>query len=292
MDITVLYNPNSTGDSKAYAQKFRDAFVQADGKKAHKITLLATKHAGHAEEIAAEYAAKTQPHILISSSGDGGYHELINGALAQKSSKLIVGLLPAGNANDHYNALDTTTDETVQNILANTPKTVDVLRISAKIGGKSWVRYAHSYAGIGVVAKAAKDITKERPNLITEKWLVAKSLLSFRYVKIHENGKNRRYSSLIFSNVRVMSKALTLAGNASLTDGKFEINRIRFRSKLRLLTYLLTAATVGLTPSKTATKARFTTTKPTAIQLDGEVVTIDARCNVTIEIMPKKLRYV
>ena len=89
-----------------------------------------------------------------------------------------------------------------------------------------------------------------------------------------------------------MSKVIKLSDDASYTDGKFEINRIRFRSKLRLVLYLLTAATIGLKPAISTDKVTFTTTSPTTLQLDGEVYTIDAGCDVIIESQSNILRYV
>lgn len=280
MKVVVLYNPNSTGKSKENAQQFADDLRTADIKDEHDVELRATAYAGHAEEIAASYAKSREEMILISSSGDGGYHEVVNGALSREDAKLIVGVLPSGNANDHHGA--TENGSIVETIMNKSFRTIDVLKLTGKVKGSDWTRYAHSYAGIGVVSRAAKELTEDRPNVITEKWLVAKALLSFRYVRIREGGETRRYSSVIFSNIDVMSKVVKLAINASLTDGKFEINRIRYRSKLRLILYFLTAATIGLGRAESTRRYSFTTTNPLAVQLDGEVYALDARSDVVI----------
>lgn len=292
MDIIILYNPNSTGDSEQLATKLHDELEQGNLSHHFTVTLRATEYAGHAEEIAASHARSGKPCTIISSSGDGGYHEVINGAVSHEKSRVITGVLPAGNANDHHNAVGNDTQSLIDSILHENHHTIDLLRVNGTVNGKPWTRYAHSYAGIGIVARAAKDLTKKRPNAAQEKWLVAKSLVSFRYVKIIENGSKHRYSSLIFSNIAIMSKVLKLADSASLTDGKFEVNRIRFHSKLRLLLYLITAAIIGLKPTESVSHYTFTTIKPTDIQLDGEVYTIDADCLVTIESAQKRLRYV
>lgn len=286
MDVVILYNPNSTGDSE------RNARELADELRSHKradlqVTVQQTKHAGHGEEIAHEYALKGKEIILISSSGDGGYHELINGALSSKKSKVITGLLPSGNANDHHSAL--ARGDIARDILEQSYRHLDTLKITATVDGKAWTRYAHSYAGIGISAVAADDMTRERPNVFSEKWLLIKSLFSFTSVKVIVGGHTRHYSSVLFSNISRMSKVLTLSDKNSPVDGKFEINSIRLGAKPLLIFQLLLAATIGLKSFRTVSNYRFTTARTTPIQLDGEVYHIDAGSEVTIESVQQNL---
>lgn len=288
MNVLILYNPNSTGDSKKNAEmlqrELRERQYSGD------VKVVGTTHAGHGEEIAAEYAKSGEKVLIVSSSGDGGYHEVINGALSQDTSRVITGLLPSGNANDHHAEIGS--KSIVDKIIENTFQAIDTIKVTAVVNGKTWTRYAHSYVGIGVSPRTAKDLTDERPNIFTEKWLVARSLFSFSYVKIRENGKSRRYSSLVFGNVRTMSKIISLSEASSITDGKFEVNSIRFRSKIRLIAYLLRLTTVGVKSVASVREYTFTTIKPLLIQLDGEVYTIDSNTNVRIESVQQNLRCV
>lgn len=286
MRIVIIFNPNSTGDGKANAQKLARQ-LRDEGLD---VTVRKTTHAGHGEEIATRYAKSGEEVVLISSSGDGGYHEVVNGALRLLSKGLVVGVLPSGNANDHYTALHT--GSLAAAIQKKKFRRIDTIKITATIDGKPWVRYAHSYVGIGVTASAAKRLTINRPNIVTEKWIVARSLLGFRYVKIIEDAKVRRYSSIVLSNIAVMSKVMKMSETASVTDGKFEMSRIRFHSKLRLIAYLLSAATVGVKESPSLKEYSFKTTKPLLIQLDGEVYTIDARSDVLIASAKRSLHCV
>ena len=192
MKTIIIYNPNSNGDSavnaKALAKELKGNGIE--------VTLKKTTHAGHGEELAAQYAKENKEIILISLSGDGGYHEVVNGALLQPSSKLIVGVLPSGNANDHHAAVGG--GSLAAAIIAKKYRTIDTIKVSATVNGEPWERYVHSYVGIGVTATAAKSLTEDRPNVVTEKLIVVKSLLSFSYVKIKEDAKVRRYSSILF----------------------------------------------------------------------------------------------
>ncbi len=285
--VVIIYNPNSTGDSADNAKKLaRD--LKSAGMSA---SLRGTTHPGHGEEIAARYAKKNEPIILISSSGDGGYHEVVNGALSQEKSQLIVGVLPSGNANDHYTAIGS--GSLADSIKKQEFRRIDTIKVTAKSNGKPLVRYAHSYGGIGVTAAAAHRLTIERPNIYTEKWIVLHSLFSFRSVKIKEHGYSRHYSSLLFNNTDTMSKVIKLSDKASVIDGKFEMSRIRFRSKVRLLVYLLTAAALGLRRTESLQKYEFETTNHSLpIQLDGEVFVIDKHTKVTIESVQQNLHCV
>jgi len=286
MKVVIIYNPNSTGDSKSNAMKLARQLRKYNVE----VEARATEYAGHGEEIAARFAKENKEIILISSSGDGGYHEVVNGALSSKKTKLVVGVLPSGNANDHHSALGT--GELAESIRDGKFHLIDTIKVSAKIRGKRWERYAHSYVGMGVTAVAAKRLTLERPNIFTEKWIVARSLFSFKYAKLRVRRDNKRYSSIIFGNIDRMSKVMTLSRGASVTDGKFEMSSIRFRSKLRLILYLVTAATKGLKDSKSMSKFICFTYNSLPIQLDGEVYTIDARSKIKVTSEKQNLRCV
>lgn len=286
MKIIIIYNPKSTGNSQQNA-KALEKQLRTNNKD---VSLFKTTHPGHGEELAAKYAAQNQEVMLISSSGDGGYHEVVNGVLSHSTKKVVVGVLPSGNANDHASAVGS--NALLEAILEKDIQYIDTIKVSGTVDGKPWTRYAHSYAGIGVTATAAKRLTEERPNALTEKWIVAHSLLSFRYVKVTEKGKLRRYSSVLFGNIDRMSKVIKLSENSSITDGKFEMSTIPFRSKLRLLIYLLTAAIVGLRDARSLSRYTCRTIHPTPIQLDGEFFMLDAKSTVTVESVKRNLRCV
>ena len=286
MKVVIIYNPNSTGDSEANAKQLARELRE----KNIDVSTRRTTHAGHGEEIAERYAKKDEKVILISSSGDGGYHEVANGALAHESKNFIVGVLPSGNANDHYTAIGS---GSLANSIAKKKFThIDTIKVTATVNGKPWIRYAHSYVGIGVTAVAADRLTKERPTVLTEKWIAFRSLTSFRSVRLRVDGKKKRYSSLLFGNIDRMSKVITFSDHTSVRDGKFEISFIRFHSKLRLIGYLVSAALIGLKQTPSIKRFECITTAATPIQLDGEVYTIDSGSNLTIESVKQNLHCV
>lgn len=286
MDVIILFNPKSTGGSKENAYQLAKELRQ----KGITVEVQKTKYPGHGEEVARDIARSGRRCILISSSGDGGYHEVVNGALTHPKSPLVVGVLPSGNANDHFSALGS--DSLTQAIARNRFKRIDTIRVSGTKDGKPWVRYAHSYVGLGVTATAAKRLTEERPNAITEKWIVLHALFTFRSVKLKEHGKVRRYSSVLFGNINRMSKVIKLSEGASVTDGKFDMSAIRFKSRFSLLLYLATAATIGFKDAVQKSKYSCVTVKALPIQLDGEAFLLDAGTKLTVESVHKNLHCV
>jgi diacylglycerol kinase (ATP) len=284
--IIILYNPHSTGSGEANAKSFARQLRRALPDTP--VRVRPTNYAGHAEEIAKQYGDKRESIFLISSSGDGGYHEVINGALESGSTKLVTGLLPSGNANDHYHALHE--NDILDDIAKHQIRTIDVLRVDATMNGRPWHRYAHSYAGIGLAPQIGKKLTEAKLNPFNEVALVIKHLFRFHPVKIKTNNHVHRYDSLTFSNIDRMSKHMSLADDASVTDGKFEVTGVKTQSFRTLFGFLLKASTVGLNDSPHHTEYRFQCVRATAMQLDGEVFTFAAGTDVTVSCQPRRLR--
>lgn len=287
-DIVIIYNPNSTGNGRQNALQLKRRLVKVIDPKI--VSLVATKHAGHAEEIAYQRALASKRTLLVSSSGDGGYNEVVNGALrAQaKGAQVTTGLLPSGNANDHWHALHR--DDIVPAIVAGHVQRIDVLRMTAQKGHQTTIRFAHSYIGLGVTPLVGAELNKTTLGPLKELWVVARSLLHATSVAIERNGKRTRYTNLIFSNIFKMSKVLTLANEASLTDGKFEVNFYNSPSRFGLYRHLLKAAASSLDSQTHVSKFQFRTVKTTRLQLDGEIMRLAPNTNVSVSIEQKYLR--
>jgi diacylglycerol kinase family enzyme len=281
-EVIIIYNPNSTGDGEKNARA-----LQAQLKKTSHITvtLQPTKHAGHAEEIIRDLP-QTRHAMVISSSGDGGYHEVINGALlrSKHGEHLITGLLPSGNANDHYRAVHH--GDVIKRITTGDVQMIDALKVTVD----KWTRYAHSYAGIGLTPHIGEKLTQAKLNPFNEVWLTIRYYFSSRPVKIRTDDGIRRYDSLIFSNIERMSKYMTLSSAAKVDDGKFEVTGSKAGAPGTLMKHLFKASTSGLTDEAVhVTSYSFTSLRPFALQLDGEVFHFDARSKVTISIAPKAI---
>lgn len=284
--ITIIYNPNSTGSSQKKAERLAKRLKRLGYDE--QVQIAATEHSGHAEELAYEHSISTDNPLVISSSGDGGYNEVVNGIMkANEAGKTVVsGLLPSGNANDHYKELHDR--DILKQIKDGSTKQIDLLSISAKINGKPWQRYAHSYIGFGITPEASKELNKIDLTPAKEIRIVLKTISNTKPMLIEKSGKKQQYFSLVISNVSRMSKFFNLSKDSSIDDGKFEVFTIE-PDRATILRSLVKAATSGVPHSIQTDNYSFKTIKKLSVQLDGEVFDIDPDCQVKVSIKPKAL---
>lgn len=278
--VTIIYNPNSTGGGKENALKLQEELEKRDLPT---ILIRETEYAGHALKIAREVAEDPGTAMVISSSGDGGYHEVINGVLSSDKPERITGVLPSGNANDHYHFVHR--GDTIERILAGDEELIDLIKVTTP----KWTKYAHSYAGLGMTPQIGEALTKAKLNPIKEAWLVVRHLFRIRSVKVSMNGRVGSYDHIVVSNIGQMSKYLTLSEQASVTDGMLEITKVRSRGIGELLRHLLHAAVIGEDDTPRAASYTMKLLRKATIQLDGEVYRLEAGDEVVIECAPRKL---
>lgn len=289
-EIVIIYNPNSTGDSETNAKRLAEQLT--DRLPRVKTQLLETTHRGHAEEIGAEYARRNVSALLVSSSGDGGYNELINGVLTHGSTNLATCVLPSGNANDHYHA--TAEELLLQRIVRGETQKIDVLKVVGQRNGQEWHRYAHSYVGIGLTAYIGRKLNQTDLNPINEKWLVLKYILKLRHVTVRRRGERRwkRYRSLVVANINRMSKYVQLSGKSTVTDGEAELYVLRARSILWLIRYVATGIVTGLHLTEQKSSFNYEMKSVRDIQCDGEVFSLDAASEVSVRVQPRTMRII
>lgn len=282
--ITVIYNPNSTGPSKEKAEDLLRTLEQHGSEIA--TELIATERAGHATDLAYEIAKTHERPLIVSSSGDGGYNEVINGALRAQSEGAhpVCAVLPAGNANDHRRTVKRR--PLSEAIAQGAVERLDVLmaRIE-RSNGTEEVRYAHSYIGVGLTPAIAVELNRSSLSRLKETFIVLKSLHEFHPVEVIVDGDTIVVDSLIFANISQMAKVLTIAENAKPDDGKIKVVAFPYKHKAWLLFMLLRAALFGL-KGKSGKSYEFTTVKDMALQFDGEIVDIGAGDIVTVSALP------
>ena len=84
--IAVIFNPKSTGDAPALAEQLRaELATRIPGIP---VMMAPTEHAGHARDLARAAAATGRP-LLNSVSGDGGYNEVVDGAMAAGNDAMV-----------------------------------------------------------------------------------------------------------------------------------------------------------------------------------------------------------
>jgi diacylglycerol kinase family enzyme len=286
--ITIIYNPNSTGNSERDAKDLHAALRKR--LTSVEVTLKPTEYAGHAEVIAKDIATGSKKALIVSASGDGGYNEVVNGVLEVSNADTVVCVLPSGNANDHYRAIED--GNLLERIIEPTIKKIDAIEVRGLVDTKDHVRFAHSYVGFGLTAYIGKKLTEASLNPFNEKWMVIKYMVLFQGVTLRllPDKRMHKYSSVVFSNIDKMSKIIKLAPEADLEDGEVECYTMRSYSFWSMVFSLLFASTIGFTPVKRVKKQTILSTKRLEAQLDGEHYIYDAGHEVQIAVAKQRIK--
>ncbi|OZM81655.1 diacylglycerol kinase [Pseudonocardia sp. MH-G8] len=283
--VVVIFNPQSTGDAPRAAEELRDELAQRLPEVP--VQMRPTEHAGHARELAADAARHGSP-LIVSVSGDGGYNEVVDGVAQSGSENAVCAVKAAGNANDHRRV--TAERPLVDAIVAGEVRRIDLLRLTVGEGDEAHSRYAHSYIGMGLTPVVAIDLEKGGKGSLREIVSVVRTFARFRPFTITlEDGSRNRFDSLLFANISEMAKYATLSESGRPDDGRFEVITLPHTAKWRILGVAIRAATRGLGPQPTAAHYAFRTLKPLPLQLDGELVTLDAGVPVRVDIAPHAL---
>lgn len=284
--IVVIFNPQSTGDAPELAEQLRTDLAERLPDIA--VALSPTERAGHARELARDAAASGRP-LIVSVSGDGGYNEVVDGVMQAGNPDAVCAVLGAGNANDHSR---TTQDQPlIEAIVAGDVRRIDLLRLTIGREPDAHSQYAHSYIGMGLTPIVAIDLEKGGKGSFKEIASVVRTFARFRpfTIELDDGGGRRRFDSLLFANIAQMAKYATLSDDGRPDDGRFEVITLAHTAKWRILAVAIKAATRGLGPQPTATHYGFTTLKPTPLQLDGELLALEAGTPVRVDIAPRAL---
>lgn len=284
--IAIIYNPkSSSGESHERAANLQLKL----NRRGLSSNLYATEHAGHGAEIAANLAEKYVRPLLVSVSGDGGYHDVINGAIlgAAKSSKKrtpVCAVLSAGNANDHRSA--TKKRPLATSIAGNKTEPLGLLKISIRIGRKTEVVYGHSYFGIGLTARGARTVQAKRLGKFEEVRKVVADVMKTKPARLSINdGPVGSYDSVVTSAIDRMAKVVRFAGHTpdpNVFNLAVHPHRRRALLPLRMLSFL---ATRGQSAEQTELFSCITHSA-VDVQIDGEAHTLPKGTQITVRSEP------
>jgi len=281
--IEIIYNPNSTsGNAKARAQKLHKTLKAAGAKH---LQLTATEYAGHAEKMAYDITCSYEQPLLISVSGDGGYNEVINGAIRamdeRESRRPVCAILAAGNANDHRRTVRR--KALAHAILNDKPEAIDILSLSVKHPVNGFKRYAHSYIGFGLTGTIADQLNRERLNRFREVAIVLRTLLRFDHFTLTSaDGKHEDLDSIVFAKLHQMSKIYKMGVATNLHDGLFRVVAIPHRHRFWFFVRVVAITLFGFKNPPLKTEYVFTLDKTQFAHCDGEVVKVPGTSEVRI----------
>lgn len=286
--VVVVFNPQSSGDGEQVARALQDELH--DARPELPVELVATEHAGHGRSLAAERVAGASPDevtLVVSASGDGGFHDVVNGVLdaGGAAAGAAAAVLPAGNANDHRRA--TARRPLAEAIATDDLSRLDLLTVQRSDAGSE---YAHSYVGVGVTAAVAVGLEERGgKGSIGEVVTTLRVVRRLVPVELERDGLPRPFAAVVASTIDRMAKFVTLDTEAEPDDGRFEVVELGHLSPWRY-PGVMARAVVGRLPTRRGvTTYAFRTVAATPLQLDGEVRELGAGVDVTIGIAPGAL---
>lgn len=232
-----------------------------------------TEGEGHAESLAYE-ASMRGFHWIIAMGGDGTIHEVLNGMMRNANNRSILGVIPAGTANDYAASFQVTPTDARAGALR-----VDVGRLSWRTGS----RYFANVAGLGF----SGDIANRARRMLRIPARVRYTLALLRQLGPGYAPKPMSVSldggPMIESKTLLVSAALgqregsyPLHARADLTDGLFEFLQLGRLSR-RELAWHFPAMLRGVLPRnhsqvfrRQCRHIRIEAKQPIPVHLDGE----------------------
>jgi diacylglycerol kinase family enzyme len=203
----------------------------------------------------------------------------------------LLGVIPSGNANDHYRAV--AKGSMVRHIAKGHSKPLDVLRVVfMNSKGKEIVRYAHSYIGFGLTSYIRKELDRENVNAFTEKIVAARSFVASRPIKIRRLSEDLELDSLLFTNINVIAKIFKFSKHTAPDDGKFEVHVIHHSTQLHKAGEVMRLRSKKSTVRSRRTPYAFTALGQIDIQIDGEILKVGKDSRVVIDVLPHAIRTV
>jgi YegS/Rv2252/BmrU family lipid kinase len=117
-----------------------------------------TRHAGHAERLAAS-VAPSEAGRIVAVGGDGTVQEVVNGMMASGAEGASLGIVPVGTGNDLARSLGLPRDPAAAWTVAigRGERRVDLMRATSGDGGERWFGSA---GGIGFDAQVASAMAE------------------------------------------------------------------------------------------------------------------------------------
>ena len=154
MKTVFIVNPVAGGrDISADLQKMVEQTVQKHNLQDLQFEVVRTTHAGHATELAQQYAGTGEEVRLFAVGGDGTLNEVFAGAYRYKNA--AVGCLPYGSGNDFLRNFGTKEEfqDLADQLMGGTVE-IDLFETEFGVGA--------SICSVGLDAQIAYDIPKFR----------------------------------------------------------------------------------------------------------------------------------
>lgn len=214
-----------------------------------------TEYTGHAQQLARQIAALSEPCTLAVLGGDGTLNEVINGLAAAKYSHITLGYLPTGSGNDFARGLGISTDiKTALNAVLIPKEIIPVDIGLAKTNELS--RYFLVSSGIGydadicrqvMISRLKKLLNKMHLGKLTYVLIALKQLISYQPCPVSirlDSKETSRFPRVFFiagMNLKYEGGGVQFCPDAQFNDGLIDICAVDKISKLKILFLFPTA---------------------------------------------------
>lgn len=292
--IAIIANPASTRNGYHKARVLEKKLHRVARSTPINVELIPTQYARHAQDLVYSDCLGFKRPLVISVSGDGGFHEVVEGVMRLKSEAKIdatVGLLKAGNANDHFHSVvKMSADQLIECALKGHATRIDLLEFRISSRGEERTIFTPSYAGFGLTAEAADQLSLRHYGPVAQYFLLPQHTFKrHRPIRIVAGGEERLLSSLSFHNIDRMAKQLKFP-QVQPDNGKMAMLAIGDIGKLRIIKLALHGATKGFKNLPETSAFSFQVLDDTLAQFDGEVYPIEAGSYIKAICLPGELQ--
>lgn len=193
-----------------------------------------TDHPRHATEIVKELTSEGRYADIIAMGGDGTLHEVLNGI--QDVENCTLGLIPVGTGNDFADANKIPNDPIIaaENIIRNTPKTIDYIELS---NGLRSINAVGTGIDVDVLKYAYASKSRKRNKYFSS---LFKALRHFEYTRFKvswDGGEAKEFNGMIacVANGTSFGGGIKLFPTAKIDDGYMDLIVVSYISRIRMV---------------------------------------------------------
>jgi diacylglycerol kinase (ATP) len=271
--------------------------IEAALKRLGDVSVLTTERAGEAKELASK-AVADGCEVIVAAGGDGAINEVVNG-IAPNFSRVQLGILPLGTANDLARSIAIPDDieAALDIIAAGHSQELDVVRAIS-----NETRYFINVSALGFSGEVSLNLTEE----VKASWgslayirsgLTTIPNLTEYHISIRfDDGEDRKMDvyNIILANARYVGGGIPVAPQALLNDGLVDVIIVPVM-KMTQLALLAPRILLGehtdsdLLIYRRARKVVIRSEPGMWFNLDGELMGNEP---VTFEVLPHALRVI
>ena len=289
--ILVIFNPVAGGRGRSLFESVLGE-LQALGWN---TTLIETKYAGHAEQIASALKKEifNQHTVLVVAGGDGTLNEVINGLAKVGRLDTPIGLIPVGTINLLARELKLPRDP---RLLAQVISNGNCRRITlGQITARRQTRLFLITAGVGFDARAVLRVSRHLRLFSGKLAFIVAGIWEYVFGKrvqyqVTVDGEALVARSILFANGKYYAGGMSWAPAADIERPTLEVGIFAGAGRLRIPTYVVAFMTGSLRQLhdvivRSSTEIDLTGPSNEPVQADGDIV---AFLPVNISIAPKR----